>query len=272
MVEKTLIAGVEALPEDSLTRADTYSPAIKKRKTLEPDTTLTKPAAPPVSSEQRKKLDEQIESLYNRVAKELNSNPKDVSFALQKLRIAQSIVIEDIRQYEQALYWVAVVKEMLVQKRNLRRWAYTWGLFVFFYGLFWLPAFIAGLFIDIPEFVVGAKEAWFSGLAGGIGGAVAILQNISWQVSVRQAFDRRHTMKYLVQPIMGFLLGIVIFFIVGAGYLIIGAHNFDPNNIGDRTRFIVVQMLLGFIAGFHQTVIYHLIDRIAQLLTPKTAK
>ena len=174
MTEKILSAQQEELPEDSIAQEEDYDLASQRRHRLEPDNILVQHTAYYLNPEQRKKLDRQIEELYNRVATELSSHPTDIAFALEKLKTAQSIVIEDARQYEEALYWVAQVKKMLVTKYTLRRWAYTWGLFIFFYGLAWLIVFIAGFFIDISELFFGGIAGWFSALAGGIGSVVAL--------------------------------------------------------------------------------------------------
>ncbi len=265
-IENTLSERKEVLPEDALTETDDYNVAVQKRQTLEKDDILAKQVAHYLSREQRNKLDQQIEELYNRVAHELSDNPKDVVFALEKLKKAQEIVMVDMRQYEEALYWVAQVKRMLNTKHKLRRWSYSWGLFVFFYALIWLIAFIAGFFVDVATLGINTV-GWFSALAGGIGGVVIILTSLSWQVSIRQSFDRQHLMKYLVQPIMGFILGAVIFFIISTGFLAVStADNFAG------TGLVIFQILLGFIAGLSQEVVYKTVEYIIPRLSPKTDK
>jgi hypothetical protein len=263
MTEKVLSAQNEILPEDSIAPVDDYNLAALKRDNFEPDEALTQHAAYYINPEQRKKLDRQIEVLYNRVAAELSNNPKDIAFALEKLKKAQNIVIEDAKQYDEALYWVAQVKKMLATKHTLRRWAYTWGLFIFFYGLAWLILFIAGFFINLSELFFGGLAGWFSALAGGIGSVVALLYNVSWQISVKQAFDRQDLMKYLIQPIMGFILGTVIFFMFNAGALAT-----DRGDIAEP-RLLAAQMLLGFVVGFHQQLFYQIIDHLLKKLSAK---
>jgi len=121
--------------------------------------------------------------------------------------------------------------------------------------------------------IVAIKAAWLSSLAGGIGGIVAILYSLSWRVAIKQEFDRQYIMKYLVQPVMGFLLGAVIFFITGAGFLFFGGSG--ENILTDNTKsflgvnqVIAIQMVLGFIAGFRQRVVYYMIDKIVERLSP----
>src|SRR6185503_18783338 len=156
--------------------------------------------------ERREALDKEIERLYEVVSNELSDNNEDVSFALKTLNEAQDIVLEDIRQYDEALYRVAMVKTMLVRRRNLKRWSYTWGSFVFFYALAWLVFFISAIvftaninstvqtFAGQSGGLAAASTAWYSALAGGIGGVIGILYSLYWRVAVKQNFDRQYLM------------------------------------------------------------------------------
>jgi hypothetical protein len=155
---------------------------------------------------------------------------------------------------------------MLVQKRNLKRWSYTWGTFVFFYALIWLIIFIAGFFVDITGLITNGTRVWFSALIGGIGGVVAILYHLSWHVSVKQAFDRQYVMQYLLQPLMGFMLGAVIFFVINAGF----SWTDEPPADEIKEYFggaQIFQMLLAFVVGFRHQVVYNMIDQIVQRLS-----
>ena len=162
---------------------------------------------------------------------------------------------------------------MLARKRNLQRWSYTWGLFTFFYAIIWLAAFLTGFLVtdmlrtmlgDSSEGLMAVRGAWFSALSGGIGGVIGIFYSLYWHVAMKQDFDRQYVMYYLVQPIMGFILGALIYFILVAGFLIL---NISESNAQTATALGIV---LGFIAGFRQRVVFEMIDRIVQKLLPKS--
>jgi hypothetical protein len=230
-----------------------------------------------LGKERRDALDQEIERLYEVVSNELSDNTDDVSFALRILREAQEYVLEDIRQYDEALYRVAMVKTMIVRRRNLRRWSYTWGSFVFFYAVAWLALFVAAIiFTQNINTTVGSvagesgglaagRSAWYSALAGGIGGVIGILYSLYWRVAVKQNFDRQYIMYYLVQPIMGFFLGAVTHLIITAGFLTFNASG------ADSTITVILQMVIGFVAGFRQRVVYQLIDNLVQKIAPEDA-
>jgi hypothetical protein len=282
--EKGPISEKDILPEDALTETGDHILAVEKRSQLERDDALSEKVLRYIGRERREKLDQEIEELYSQVAEELSDSKEDSGFALRTLSDAQDIVLEDPRQYDEALYRVAVVKTMLVRKRNLRRWSYTWGMVVFFYSLIWLSAFIAGFFLpfaqadpsaaELGQGIVALRAAWLSSLAGGIGGTIAILYSLSWRVAIKHEFDRQYIMKYLVQPIMGFILGALIFFITTAGFLFFGGGERLLTTTSEGaflgvSQLVALQILLGFIAGFRQRVVYYMIDRIVKRLSPK---
>src|SRR5690606_10355777 len=131
--------------------------------------------------------------------------------------------LEEKGSYEEALHLIEGIKEALNRKHSRRRWAQTWGLFSFFYALIWLALLAAAFLIDIEGLLGPLLERyqflvtpWYAGLAGGIGGTVAILRGFS-QVIVRNEFDRQGLRRYLVQPVTGFIAGAVMAFLVGSG-------------------------------------------------------
>jgi hypothetical protein len=275
-----LIATPTAIrPEDLLPQDYQYGTGalqLAERARVERDDLLSEKVERYLGKERRQALDQEIERLYEVVSNELSDNNEDVSFALKTLSEAQDIVLEDIRQYDEALYRVALVKTMLVRRRNLKRWSYTWGTFVLFYALTWLVVFITGIvltgninafvnsFAGQSEGLIAASTAWYSALAGGIGGVMGILYSLYWRVAFKQNFDRQYMMYYLVQPVMGFVLGAVTHLIITAGFL---TFNNTAGALSPITT--LVQLVIGFIAGFRQRVVYLMIDKLVQKVAPE---
>jgi hypothetical protein len=274
----------EALPtkvEDLLPADYQYSDSgrieVVGRATLEKDELITQMIERYIGQERREALDQEIERLYDAVSAELSDNSEDAAFALKTLREAQDIVIEDIRQFDEAVYRVAVVKTMLVRRRNLRSWSYRWGSFVFAYAVIWLALFIIamvftgnintaiGSFAGQSGGLVAGRSAWYSALAGGIGGVIGILYSLYWRVAIKQNFDRQYIMYYLVQPIMGFILGAVTHLIITAGFL-----TFNNANGAASPITVILQLVIGFVAGFRQRLVYLMIDKIVQKIAPDT--
>ena len=101
-----------------------------------------------------------------------------------------------------------------------------------------------------------------------------IFYSLYWHVAMKQDFDRQYVMYYLVQPIMGFVLGAVVYFIVAAGFLVISFAAFPEGTsnqevLASRT-VIALQIVLGFVAGFRQRAVFEMIDRIVKKLLPRS--
>jgi len=200
------------------------------------------------------------------VTNELSDNPRDLVFAFEKLRQAQDTVLENVQQYEEALYKVFVINQMLITKHNWKRWSYTWGIALFFYAIVWLVALLSGFFMVFNTLpTVGGLTFWYAALAGGVGGCVTILYDLSWHVSVKNDFDRQYLMKYLVQPILGFVQGGVIYLIVGTGFLVINSITAQSPDTYSGA-ILSIQVVLGFWAGFRQHVVYDLANSIGRRL------
>jgi len=276
----------DILPPDLRYRQDVSNVLdLKERAHVERDDAVAQRVIRYIGQERRENLDREIERLYDLVATELSVNKEDVEFALRALSEAQDIIFEDARQYDEALYRVAVVKTMLARKQNLRRWSYTWGLAVFFYALVWLGAFIAGFIftgalsssldtlVETTQSFQAIRAAWFSALAGGVGGIIGIFYSLYWHVAMKQDFDRQYVMYYLVQPIMGFVLGAVIYFIVAAGFLVVSFAAFpegtSEGEVLSSTTIIAIQIVLGFVAGFRQRAVFEMLDKIVKRMMPR---
>ena len=265
MTDKTEIKDEDLVPEDTKAKIGDYILGVDKLPKVAQDKAMAEKVARYVGHERRENLDKEIEQLYDTVAAQLD-RPEEVTAAFRILREAQDIIFEDTRQYDEALYRVATVKAMLSHKRHLVQWSYTWGLFVFFYALIWFIAAVAGLlFRDQLGAVLGQasdvvnviRGGWLSAAAGVIGSVCGILYSLYWHVSYQRDFDRQYMMYYLVQPILGFTLGAVIYFIIAAGFLTVG-----QGALLDQLQVVAIYVVLGFLAGFRQKIVLEMIEKI----------
>jgi hypothetical protein len=261
----------DELPDTALT--------VQERQKVEADAVITEQVLRYVGSDRRDRLFEEIHQLHDRVALELSNNKEDVSFALKTLLAANDIVIEDPRQYDEALYRVALVKTMLARKAKLNYWSYRLGIFVFLYGIIWTVACVLGYFAPI-DFVnllnnnedLGAifRAVWFSGLTGGVGGSVDILWVLYYRVSIKQDFDPQYLMYYLVKPFLGFVLGLVMYFLVAVGASITGAGAGTTATMPrvEASTGFALAVLLGFFAGYRQESVFDMIYALIKKISP----
>jgi hypothetical protein len=162
-------------------------------------------------------------------------------------------------------------KRWVEQRRQMVRWSYTWGLFLIIYGIAWLIG-LFGLYLlsrgwsssqAATNMILAALPA---GLAGGCGGVFSLLYDLYRHVSIKQDFHRQHLMAYLVQPVIGFVFGLVMDWFVAAGYLSLQSM-FDPAGappVVDAPTLIMIQLSLGWIAGFRQQAVTEIIQRVVE--------
>jgi hypothetical protein len=264
IVTRELVTSADdgTLPEDTLSEMGDQTLTLDKHRSVKPISIASPTGRTRIDRRQRIQLNQQIEILFRRVPRELNDNPGDVAFTLDKLRFAQDIVLNDVERYEEALYAVFIVNQMLVKKYNLRRWSYSWGMVAFIYAVLWLGALLASFLLRADN-LVGVTAIWIPILAGGTGGVAAILWDLSWHVSIRKDFDRQYMMKYLVSPVMGLVVGGVVYLFTTAGLfalnLVFGGDGVTPSG-----GMLTIQVLFGFAAGFRQQVAYEMVNVLVQ--------
>lgn len=274
MTEKQSLFYQGPLPEDSFTKTPELQLTIPKRDQVQLDPTLAEQVSHYTGRERRAYLDQQVEAMYNRVINELSYFPADAALALKKLSRAHGLVLEEPEQYNTALNEVAEVKMMIIEKQMRRQWSYTWGLMLFFYALVCFVGLAVGFFFDINGLTQGAiyiaegyTPIWYMTLAGGMGGVVAILVGLAEQISQNQ-FDRQDVMTYLVQPVTGLILGLLMFFIANTGFLIFGSETMGAERASFSSPQIIL-IVLAWIAGFRQVDIYTIIDQMLARVLPK---
>ena len=117
---------------------------------------------------------------------------------------------------------------------------------------------------------VGTLQAffpfWSTFLWGGIGGAIGALYSLWWHVAEEQDFDRQYSLWYIAQPIMGVVLGGIIYLLISAGFLVLQVV---PVNQQNSMGHWLGPALIACIAGFRQNFVYDLFNRIIATFSPK---
>lgn len=225
-------------------------------------------------------LASEIDELYKVIVAELSTREKLAEKALSFLQEARDTLLEDPRNYDVAELKVHQARAILQRVRDSRTWGSTYGLRLLAYELAWLAVLLAMLIFEKP-IALGLSSLWqFTGtvtgmtmlfpmwttmLWGGIGGVVGALYSLHWHVSVLQDFDKNHWMYYVVHPIMGIILGGIIYLIASAGFLAMGADVTRLNE--EHLRWLPA--LIACLAGFRQKFAYELLDRIMEVLGRK---
>jgi hypothetical protein len=158
------------------------------------------------------------------------------------------------------------------QRRLMVQWSFTWGIFLLVYGIIWLMGLVAGylwagqsLLASNHTTVTLILAAWPSAAAGGIGGVFSLLNDLYQHISIKQDFHRQHLISYLVQPIIGFIFGLIMYLFIATGYL--SLKSFGPEDappLVDSPTILTTQLALGWIAGFRQQTIADIILRLVE--------
>lgn len=224
----------------------------------------------------QKAIHKQIDDLYKQVAAEFSSPPANTERMLTMLQEARQILIETPENYVAAEARLAQVRVMMTRMKESRVQASHYGPRILGYELGWLILFLLGLIFAAPLSwaftgpgnILGAtiKDVfpfWNTLMWGGIGGIIGALYALWWHVSDQQDFDRHYLMWYLVQPIMGLVLGGIVFLLLTGGFLLLQVKPADEN-AGAR----LVPYLVAVLAGFRQNFIYEQFDRLIALFAP----
>lgn len=164
-------------------------------------------------------------------------------------------------------------KVLARQQREMVRWSFTWGLFIFLYGVVWMLVLVGGYLAAADWGQEAAAQsivvslvlaAWPVAIAGGVGGVVGMYNDLYQHISYKKDFHRQFLMAYLVQPIIGLMYGGVMYFFIAAGYLAIDSvvNPDNPATVVDSLTVIMAQMVLGLVAGFRQQSITRLIQKL----------
>ncbi len=222
-------------------------------------------------------LHQQIDDLYKQVATEFSSPPENAEKALGMLREARQTLLETPEEYVTAEFRTIQVRAMLARTRESRKQSTHLGPRLLGYEVAWMAALLLGIMFAGPLVSWIGRMGSVTGasadnlfpfvntlLWGGIGGVVGALYHLWWHISARQDFDRQYLMWYLVQPIMGLVLGGIVFLLMAGGFLVLQVNLTDPNA---STAARLVPYLAAVLGGFRQNFVYEQFDRVIALFT-----
>lgn len=224
----------------------------------------------------QKTLHGRIDDLYKQVATKFSSPPANADRMLTLLNEARQILIESPESYVAVESRMMQVQVTMTRTLESRTQATRYGPRILGYEVLWLALFLLGLVFAAPltEFftrsgtMTGATANdmfpfWNTLMWGGIGGIIGALYALWWHISDQQDFERQYLMWYLVQPIMGAVLGGIVFLLLTGGFLLLQVKPSDAN-AGAR----LIPYLVAVLAGFRQNFIYGQFDRLIALFAP----
>ena len=93
---------------------------------------------------------------------------------------------------------------------------------------------------------------------GGVGGVIGALRALIKHTSQEQDFDKQHSLWYLISPLMGAVLGSIIYLVMSVGVIAI------TSGTSTITSPAIIYLLSG-IAGFKHNVFTSIVNRAIKL-------
>ncbi|HLF26729.1 MAG TPA: hypothetical protein VJG32_10355 [Anaerolineae bacterium] len=234
-----------------------------------------------LGAERPRALSKRIDELYAQIAGGAIASEARANKAMGHLLKARDKELEDPRQFDEAEYLVNVAQYSVSHEATVaqvRIWSYTWGVFVFLYGLIWLTVFGAGMGLATlglverwlatlnlePAVITGASGFFTSVVAGGLGGVLGLLYSLFKHVAIERDFDRQFLLWYLVQPFMGILMGAIVHLFIVAGLF----------QLLDATgpAFVAIGALIAIAAAFRQHYVYAWLESLLKAFERSSEK
>lgn len=226
-----------------------------------------------VGEKPRKALWEETLELYL-VVPDVLANDAGQAGALRLLQEAQTILLENPRQFDVARYKVSQVRALVSQRHNVNRWSKTYGWGIFLYEMVWMVALLVGLFgartvVSALWGLVGGSGSadavlglWNTMMWGAMGGMVGALYTLHWHVARLADFDKHYTMWYVAQPMIALLWGLLVHLLIGPGFI----TGLDMTGAGREVRNTLFPYAVACIGGFRLQSLLELVDRGVQAI------
>ncbi len=229
------------------------------------------------------KLDRDIDKLYDKTV-ELLSGEDEAVIAFEALRKARQMLLLEPEQVAEVEYLVNRIRSMLTRVEQAATWGPYYGPRILAYQVVWLVLFgVFALVTTVPETGFARWIAYWIGVQagsatvnlitlllstlawGGIGGVTGALWSLHYHVSVVRDFDKAENLWYIEQPILGMVLGGIVYLIMAAGFLVVQVDLSAPQAaLGAK----LLPAAVAVVAGFRQNLVLDLIDRVVSLLVP----
>ncbi len=223
-------------------------------------------------------VEEEIAGLFKAINSHKEVRRENTGHALALLREAREIVLSEPHRIERAEYNIQQARLILDRARLSRRQSRLLALRTVWRLILWL-AILGGLGAalqlyphSVDEIVsrVAAILRWevtpfvpalWAVVAGGAGGCLGTISFLVERMRIHQEFDDQYILRSTIQPLMGVVLGLLIFAVLAVVF-----NSLDASlRIHPLTTFLPAAIALP--VGLWQEYVYALIFRLTRLLT-----
>ncbi|RME54222.1 MAG: hypothetical protein D6790_16955 [Caldilineae bacterium] len=223
-------------------------------------------------------MEEEIGQLYAEVNRLLSAQREITGHALALLREAHEILRTDPSRLMRARYNLRQVRTILERAKESRRQSARYAFKVVLYLALWLSGVAAGAVIlllyrretaSVLAVLLGttspslkhAQPFLWTLLAGAGGGVLSGVADLTTHLRARQDFDRQAALRFYIQPVMGLVLGALLY----PGLVFLSLLLGQDLAAGEMTRLLPVFAAL--CAGLWQQWVYATLYRVLSFLT-----
>ncbi|MBX3066943.1 MAG: hypothetical protein KF726_28440 [Anaerolineae bacterium] len=256
---RALVEPFGAAPALRQSSRDLFKPELQD----EPDTKLLDMF---VTNQRLRELWNQLEALQEEVIQNVRADRAPTDTYQQDLLYASSLLLKGAANYDEAKQIMYRVRADLKREQRIDDDTHRYRPRLLLYYALWLIGWIVAINFNnqyralIPDQIPILKLAYAPILFGVLGalfnGAMALHQH----TSVQRDFDPVHLAWYLINPVLGGLLGLVTFV-----FFVVAASSFTPGlatnpDVSQDTAPLVI-WLLAFVVGWQQNIIVKLLNR-----------
>lgn len=223
-------------------------------------------------------VEKEIAVLFKAINRHREARRENTGHALSLLREAREIVLSEPHRIERAQYNIQQARLILERARISRRQSRLLALRTVWRLILWL-AILGGLGTALqlyPHIIddivsraatsLGWAEALFipalwAVVAGGAGGCLGTISFLVERMRIQHEFDDQYILRTTIQPLMGVILGLLVFGILAVSFNSLGASL----RAHPLTTFLPAAIALP--VGLWQEYVYALIFRLTRLLT-----
>lgn len=235
-----------------------------------------------------KALDREVDALYEKVGTLLSGQRQEATVAFDILRRVRLILLKEPERYADAEYLVNQVRARINQIEQSTEGGRANAPRIFAYQTIWLAllaamalvttvngetfrswaAYLLGIPVNSEQ--LNWAVLFLSTLAwGGIGGITSALWSLYHHISVARDYNPVENLWYYSQPMLGMVLGGIVFLIMGSGFLVVQV-NLETQDVALGARLLPAAIAV--IAGFRQNMVLDLIERLIGLIIPTQAQ
>lgn len=229
-------------------------------------------------------LDREVDDLYEKTSHLLSGSRREATVVFEILRKVRLMLLKDPEQFAQMEYLLRQVRTRINQIEQSIEGGKRYAPRIFTYEVIWLVFLsVFALVTTVGGTTFSAWVAYLLGVTpdserlnwavlflstlawGGIGGVTSALWSLYYHISIQRDYDPVENLWYYSQPVLGMVLGGIVFLIMGAGFLVVQVDLAGQDAaLGAR----LMPAAVAVIAGFRQTVVLDLIERAIALIAP----